>query len=72
MKFTKDEARILAEALEIAKYEWHNLPEGGFKKLEELEESLNTFGDDKRRKGRTSQNDWSDLLKRYTNQTKQP
>lgn len=35
MKLTKDEARILGAALEIAKYEMHQLPEGCFDKLSE-------------------------------------
>ena len=65
MNLTKDEARILAAAIEIAKFEWHNLPDGGFKKLEELEARLYSAGKDKRRTGRTSQDDWCDLIKRY-------
>ena len=72
MNLTKDEARILAEALEVAKYEWTSLPEGGFNKLTQLQERLTEFGKDQRRKGRTTQDTWSDLLKRYIKPTKQP
>jgi hypothetical protein len=36
-----------------------------YDKLAALEQQLEEFGDDKRRKGRTSQDDWSDLLKRF-------
>lgn len=66
MKITKDEARILANALEIAKYEFdYPLGYGIFDKFINLENRLYNFGKDKRRTGRTSQNDFSDLLKRY-------
>jgi hypothetical protein len=65
MKLTKDEARILASALEVAKFEFQTLPTGAFGKLEALENRLESFGKDKRRTGRTSQDDWSDLMRRY-------
>jgi hypothetical protein len=46
MRLTKDEARILAEAMAEYKYK------------------LEMFGDDKRRVGRTSQDNFNDLIKR--------
>jgi hypothetical protein len=67
MKLTKDESRILSAALQFAKFEFNHLPIGGFDKLTELENRLEEFGKDQRRKGRKSQDDWSDLLKRYSN-----
>ena len=68
MNITKDEARILAAALEIAKYELKYPIEPSypvFNKLEMLEAKLNEFGKDKRRTGRTTQDSFSDLLKRF-------
>ena len=67
MKLTKDEARILASALNDFKFRLndnHDI-DGLFSKLENLEVKLENFGKDKRRTGRTSQNDWSDLMKRF-------
>jgi hypothetical protein len=65
MRLTKDEARILSEAIEDVKYEWGNKPEGLFHKLTELEDRLGKAGKDKRRIGRTSQDWFSDCLKRF-------
>lgn len=71
MRVTKDEARILAEAMEEFKHkviddytkdDYLHL----FNKLIDLQHKLETFGDDKRRQGRTSQDDFSDLLKRFS------
>ena len=42
--------------------------DGLFNNLEDLELRLANFGKDKRRNGRTSQNDWQDLLKRFAQQ----
>ena len=66
MKITKDEARILCIALEIAKFEI-NYPNGFniFDKFKNLETRLYNYSKDNRRNGRTSQNDFSDVLKRY-------
>jgi hypothetical protein len=71
MKLSKDEARILAEAVRQQKYEmvkdaFKKAP-AIFKALKQLEDRLEEFGKDKRRQGRTSQNDWSDCLERYSN-----
>jgi hypothetical protein len=71
MKLTKDEARILAVAIGDFKY---TIAEETMRdlrcmdKLNELEDRLEEFGKDKRRTGRTSQNDWSDLIKRFASQ----
>jgi hypothetical protein len=66
MNLTKDEARILASAMEIAKYEFNHLPDGAFSKLSALEKKLEIFGKDQRRTGRTTQDDYSDCLKRFS------
>jgi hypothetical protein len=67
MKLTKDEARILAAALEEYKYEIVNkfydlklMP-----KLDQLQERLEKSGKDERRTGRTSLDDFHDCLKRF-------
>ena len=71
MRLTKDEARILAEAMSEYKYKvvekspyYKEL--GVFSKLFDLQKKLEMFGDDKRRNGRTSQNNFYDLIKRLT------
>jgi len=71
MRLTKDEARILAEAMSEYKYKvvekspyYKEL--GVFSKLFDLQHKLEMFGDDKRRNGRTSQNNFYDLIKRLT------
>ena len=67
MKITKDECRILAAAVNDWKfriaYDYSELP--FFEKLEELELKLENAGEDNRRKGRNSFNDFYDLVKRY-------
>ena len=54
MRLTKDEARILAQALNEYKYnlvtEFNDIKElGVFNKLHDLQYKLEMFGDDKRR-----------------------
>lgn len=66
MNISKDEARILAAALEIAKFEFNVGDKIVFAKLEMLEAKLDTFGKDKRRTGRTSLDSFADLLKRFS------
>lgn len=72
MNLSKDEARILANALEEAKYiilkdKYLSKEENirVFTALERLEAKLYEFGKDSRRLGRTSQNSLTDTLKRY-------
>jgi hypothetical protein len=66
MKLNKDEARILSVALNDFKFRIdRNDLDGLFDKLDNLENKLSAFGKDERRTGRTSQNDWVDLLKRF-------
>lgn len=72
MNITKDESRILAAALGEFKYQTASktdktLASEAFRKLTSLEEKLEEFGKDKRRTGRTSQDDWSDLMRRFVN-----
>jgi len=76
MRLTKDEARILGEAMEEYKYKvvannssYKIL--GLFNKLHDLQHKLEIFGDDKRRYGRTSHDDLNDLFVRFANQNKQ-
>lgn len=69
MKLTKDEARILADALRIAKFEYTTLSFKVFDELSNLESRLDDFGKDKRRTGRTSQDDFNDCLKRFANKS---
>ena len=75
MRLTKDEARILAQSLNEYKYnvvnEFKDFKElGVFNKLHDLQYKLETFGDDKRRYGRTSQDSLYDCFKRFVNQNK--
>jgi hypothetical protein len=68
MKLTKDEARILEAALEDFKYELvggSNLT-GLMEALEKLQGKLSEHAKDMRRVGRKSQDDWHDLLKRFS------
>jgi hypothetical protein len=68
MRLTKDEARILGEAMEEYKYKVVMPCNGSYKelgvfnKLHDLQYKLEMFGDDKRRYGRTSQDDLYDLF----------
>jgi hypothetical protein len=70
MRLTKDEARILAEAMAEYKYKVVENPHykelSVFNKLNDLQYKLFMFGDDKRRNGRTSQDNFNDLIKRLT------
>ena len=70
MRLTKDEARILAEAMEEYKYKVVENPNykelGVFNKLHDLQYKLEMFGDDKRRNGRTSQDNFHDCIIRFT------
>ena len=75
MRLTKDEARILAQALDEYKYnvvnEFNDFKElGVFNKLHDLQYKLEMFGDDKRRYGRTSQDDLNDLFVRFAKQNR--
>ena len=75
MRITKDEARILSEAMSDYKYkvvEGNNSYKelGVFNKLYDLQYKLELFGDDKRRLGRTSQDNFNDCLIRFTKTTK--
>jgi hypothetical protein len=73
MHISKDEARILASMITEAKYEMFELLNDREEvgrlnyKLNQLQERLEKFGDDKRRHGRMSFNSFHDLLKRYAN-----
>ena len=75
MRLTKDEARILAQALNEYKYnvvnELKELKElGVFNKLHDLQYKLEMFGDDKRRNGRMTMDTLIDCFKRFVNQNK--
>jgi hypothetical protein len=74
MRLTKDEARILAEAMAEYKYKVVENPHykelGVFDKLFDLQYKLEMFGDDKRRNGRTSQDNFHDCIIRFTKTTK--
>ena len=75
MRLTKDEARILAEAMEEYKYKvvgsngaYKEL--GVFDKLHDLQYKLEMFGDDKRRNGRTTEDNFHYLIVRFAKQNK--
>jgi hypothetical protein len=74
MRLTKDEARILAEAMAQYKYKVVENPHykelGVFDKLFDLQYKLEMFGDDKRRNGRTTQDNFHDCIIRFTKTTK--
>jgi hypothetical protein len=70
MKLTKDEARILAVALGESKYDFvseMDKPKAleTIIALNDLEKRLEDSGIDIRRGGRTSRDDWRDMLKRF-------
>lgn len=73
MKITKDEAAILCQALYEQKYELNemvndyakNLGISSMDSFTDLEKRLSDFSNDKRRTGRTSQNSFTDILKRF-------
>jgi hypothetical protein len=70
MRLTKDEARILAEAMADYKYKVVENPHykelGVFDKLFDLQYKLEMFGDDKRRNGRTTEDNFHDCIIRFT------
>ena len=71
MNITKDEARILAAALEEAKYKlskgyYDNERLSIITSLENLEWKLRYNSEDHRRKGRTSRDDWHDMMRRFS------
>jgi hypothetical protein len=70
MRLTKDEARILAEAMAEYKYKVVENPHykelGVFDKIFDLQYKLEMFGDDKRRNGRTTQDNFNDCIIRFT------
>ena len=68
MNINKDEAAILSAAISEFKFqlsEKKNIS-GLFDNLVKLENKLESYSKDSRRFGRTSQNDWSDVLKRFS------
>lgn len=70
MKLTKDEARILADLVyegkhKMARNYYGKYREALFEALNKLEEKLNIAGEDKRRKGRKSMNDFTDCQDRF-------
>jgi hypothetical protein len=64
MKLTRDEARILAFFIEVAKYD-ADLTKEQFSAVEDLQKRLKQSGKDLRRKGRTSMDTWQDMMKRF-------
>lgn len=73
MKLTKDEAAVLCQALYEQKYELNEkvvdyAKETGISSMsafENLENRLSEFSNDRRRNGRSSQNSFHDILKRF-------
>jgi hypothetical protein len=70
MKLTKDEAYILACAIQDSKYNLvdacQSTDSNLMTALDDLEERLFELAKDQRRKGRKSQNSYTDILKRYS------
>lgn len=71
LHLSKDEARLLAAAIGDIKFNYANTLTDTkeeslalISRLSALEDKLAEYGKDKRRIGRTSQNNFSDLLKR--------
>lgn len=68
MKLTKDECMIIAAAVNdwkfIITYDYSD--PHFFDKLEELQLKLENAGEDNRRKGRKSLNDFNDIVKRFS------
>jgi hypothetical protein len=75
MKLTKDECRLLGAILDNGKYDFiqslRKIPNGTFEVFRKLELKLDVASRDKRREGRTSQNDFSDLIKRMVKKQQQ-
>ena len=75
MKLTKDECGLLGAILDNGKYDFiqssRKIPNGTLEVLYKLELKLDEASRDKRREGRTSQNDFSDLIKRLIKKQQQ-
>lgn len=69
MKITKDEARVLADAMRIYKYENITLSFSLYETFTNLEDKLQNYSEDKRRIGRKSQNYFNDCLRRLSKKT---
>lgn len=72
MKLTKDECLIISALIEHGKYDLVRANSYSKERalqltsaIEDLQKRLDKAGEDKRRQGRTSQNDLSDILKRF-------
>ena len=71
MNITKDEARILAAALNDQQYEYYHLAEtkeianDRAHAIHDLIKRLDIYSHDERRTGRRSSNQWSDMMKRF-------
>jgi len=67
IKINRDETRILAEALKHYKYEIlaSYKIDSLYEVLTDLENKLQAEGKDERRIGRTTQDSFADLIKRY-------
>ena len=73
MKLTRDEARLLSLALSEYKYDLldkHRNLTTLSDKLQDLEKRLEDAGKDQRRNGRTTQDDFTDMLKRFAKNNK--
>ncbi len=76
MKLTKDEAAVLCQALYEQKYELNErvvdyakqIGKSSMAAFEDLENRLSEFSNDRRRNGRSSQNSFHDILKRFVAQ----
>jgi hypothetical protein len=68
MKLTKDECSLLFSIVYECKFDFvqssSNTPKGTFEALQQIEVKLEVASRDKRREGRTSQNDFADVIKR--------
>lgn len=66
MKINKDQARIVAEALEGFKYNCQEIRQTNtFDEISNLQKKLEDYGKDNRRRGRTTQDSFTDCLKRF-------
>ncbi len=64
MKLTKDECYIISDVIAKCKHDYSWDRKEYFEVLSNLESKLDQAGEDQRRKGRTSQNTFSDIMKR--------
>lgn len=69
MNLTKDELRLISAFLSQFKYDFADGDTVLFSILSDLEVKIDKHSEDKRRNGRKSQNDWSDLVKRLKHKT---